>query len=274
MQLPFDPNAQTYVSQVCDITPEMAAYILKHHSQPNREIRRSNLAYLRANILRDWQLTHQGIAFHRGGKLYDGYHRLTVLSEVEDKSVSVKIPVTCGVTEDAYRVVDSGFTRSVSDRLKDSAVNASVYNMAARALLGKMQRYSTDLLEEIRAVLQAPLSRIRAVCLLKQRAAVLLGLSYMIRIDPDYADTALANYGHMMRGDFEKMSNTIVQFRAALLGRVQNADYLKVFAMTCKVFDRKLRPKQTLVVGDVECDTILYNYREYMTSILPDRVLE
>lgn len=98
------------------ITPEIAAkWLHPSVNRDNRTVRDSHVDYLAREIVDGkWQVTHQGIAFSKDGRLIDGQHRLNAIVRA---GVPVKCMVTTGLDDSAYKVVDCGSMRIVADRI-------------------------------------------------------------------------------------------------------------------------------------------------------------
>jgi len=79
----------------------------------NRAIRQSNVDRFSA-LLRNkcFRLTHQGIAFHEGGWLCDGQHRLWAVIET---NIAADMFVTRGLDDEAVTAIDHGLVRDLKD---------------------------------------------------------------------------------------------------------------------------------------------------------------
>lgn len=96
------------------VTPKMAREWLKQNTN-NRPLRVSVVnGFKNAYERGEWKITHQGIAFSAKGRLLDGQHRLTFISELPEKS-AVAINVTTDQDEDTFDAIDQGFKRTISD---------------------------------------------------------------------------------------------------------------------------------------------------------------
>lgn len=116
-------NAQIE-ARVETVTPDKAREYLDGN-YGNRVIRQSWVDSLAGMMLRgEWTTTHQGIAFAPDGRLLDGQHRLLAIVRT---GKPVDMLVTRNLSEDAFRHIDGGRTRSNADRVKlleDDAENA------------------------------------------------------------------------------------------------------------------------------------------------------
>lgn len=104
-------------TQVEFVTPAQAKEFLKkqrHNRSISSQLVNKYQATMRAG---NWLTTHQGIAFDSQDRLCDGAHRMIALSRLLGKIDGIHIQVTRGLPSDVVEVVDSGRSRSVSDRL-------------------------------------------------------------------------------------------------------------------------------------------------------------
>lgn len=101
-----------------DITPERAKVFLASNFARNRPVRRSRVErYKRLIADGDWRVTHQGIAFDKDGRLIDGQHRLTALSEMPTGS-SARLTVARYVVDTrALSTLDIGASRLAGDAI-------------------------------------------------------------------------------------------------------------------------------------------------------------
>jgi hypothetical protein len=95
------------------ITPVIADKMLQHNTV-NRKVRPSHVKYLERQILSgNWIETHQGIAFSKGGALFDGQHRLIAIVNAKK---AVRMYVFDGLSNDAFSAIDIGhIARTQSD---------------------------------------------------------------------------------------------------------------------------------------------------------------
>lgn len=96
------------------VTPSMAREWLARNTD-NRPLRPGVVeGFLVAWRRGEWKVTHQGIAFAKSGRLLDGQHRLTFISELPENT-TVPMNVSADLDEDAFDAIDQGFKRTVSD---------------------------------------------------------------------------------------------------------------------------------------------------------------
>ncbi len=98
------------------ITPTQATKWLEPGvNRDNRGLRPSQVEYLSKQIIANkWQVTHQGIAFAKDGRLLDGQHRLAAIVR---SGIAVQIQVSRDCEPEAFQVVDCGLKRVHFDRL-------------------------------------------------------------------------------------------------------------------------------------------------------------
>lgn len=107
-------GSETMETRLTLVTPQMAREWLERNTD-NRPLRPGVVdGFLQAYRRGEWKITHQGIAFAKSGRLLDGQHRLTFISELPDKTV-VPMNVSADLEEDTFDSIDQGFKRTTSD---------------------------------------------------------------------------------------------------------------------------------------------------------------
>ena len=94
----------------------------------------------------EWISTHQGIAFSKSGKLLDGQHRLEAIVH---SGIAIQMLVVTGVPDDAYKVLDNGIKRTLSDLTGINQRTAEVSRILARFVFGGNTLTSADQAIEI-----------------------------------------------------------------------------------------------------------------------------
>jgi len=103
-------------NELITITPATAQEWMKKNTSNNRSLRYRDVKKYANDIKNgNWKITHQGIAFDADGKLIDGQHRLAAIALA---GMPVRMFVATGVDPSVINVVDSGVTRTMSDRMK------------------------------------------------------------------------------------------------------------------------------------------------------------
>jgi hypothetical protein len=107
-------GSETMETRLTLVTPSMAREWLERNTD-NRPLRPGVVdGFMSAWKRGEWKVTHQGIAFAKSGRLLDGQHRLTFISELPSET-SVAMNVTVDLEEDAFDSIDQGFKRTTSD---------------------------------------------------------------------------------------------------------------------------------------------------------------
>lgn len=107
-------GSETMETRLTLVSPAMAREWLERNHD-NRPLRPGVVdGFLAAYRRGEWKITHQGIAFAKSGRLLDGQHRLTFISELPEKTV-VPMNVTADLDEDTFDSIDQGFKRTTSD---------------------------------------------------------------------------------------------------------------------------------------------------------------
>lgn len=106
----YKRNSIETVTMVID--PQVAQTMLDTN-ESNRNVRKNNVDTLAAAMKRGaFQMSPQGIAFDKNGKLIDGQHRLLA---VVQSGCTVQMRVTMGCDADVFRVLDTGKNRNADD---------------------------------------------------------------------------------------------------------------------------------------------------------------
>lgn len=127
------------------ITPEIAKEWLANQ-RPNRLFRKGTKErYVRDMKLDQWELTHQGIAFDRLGRLADGQHRLHAIVAT---GKTIRCLVVRGLSEAACLAIDDGLRRSVQDVAKFSGKETA--RRAAATAMRMLQGMSSSSARETR----------------------------------------------------------------------------------------------------------------------------
>lgn len=130
--------ANRLFSEIVEITPAIAAFLLSEKQWKNRKLKHIKVATI-AQSIRDgrWKVTGQTISFNRDGSLNNGQHRLHAIVEAE---IPVEIMVVFGETKEDFDVIDTGTIRGGSDTLDVEGVPYSKIVAAAVRLLILLDR--------------------------------------------------------------------------------------------------------------------------------------
>jgi hypothetical protein len=118
------------VAEVITITPADATSWLKGNNN-NRPIRPRHVAFLAREMLEgNWQVNGQAIIIAEDEQVLDGQHRLLAII---DSGKTIQSLVVYGITEDAFKTIDTGAVRSSSDALHMHFKEAPTYALHAAA---------------------------------------------------------------------------------------------------------------------------------------------
>lgn len=134
-------KAQTYL--------ENNKWFERGKSDTNRQIspyRVNRYAWMMLKGL--WQLIHQGIGFDTNGHLEDGQHRLLAIIQATEKGawngkehmppdpkLAIQFNVTWGISPEAFKVIDSGYTRTAGQILGMAGYTNTPHLSASARLL-------------------------------------------------------------------------------------------------------------------------------------------
>lgn len=101
-------------SEIRWIGPAEASLFLQGNTA-NRSLKKSLVLFFEEQIKRgEWQLTHQGIAISKTGRLLDGQHRLQA---IVNTGLPVEMLVTTELSDATFAVLDTGSGRTAADVL-------------------------------------------------------------------------------------------------------------------------------------------------------------
>lgn len=112
------------------ITPEIASKILERNTN-NRNLNKSAVAYYKEQIERGaWQVNGESIKIAHDGTLLDGQHRLRAVVE---SGKPIKTFVARGLSEESFKTIDAGKSRTHADYLKINGREGALSQLAAAA---------------------------------------------------------------------------------------------------------------------------------------------
>ncbi|MDR5776261.1 MULTISPECIES: hypothetical protein [unclassified Caballeronia] len=230
-------------TQLLAVSPAQARLWLEKNTD-NRRLRPMVVENLRGAWERgEWLTTHQGIAFSTTGRLLDGQHRLTFISQLPDDEV-VMMNVTTGMDEATFMVIDKGAVRTTSDTLGETTKLVAVARLLAKIRNGSQNAGLTDAVVAPYVDLVKPLHLdLMAFCPTNVRmwssASVQAAAIYRMLIGED-VEFVKQSYRTLVHSDFESMNKIS---RAIYLqhgnGVIASARTLDLFVRCLKVFDLK-----------------------------------
>lgn len=229
-------------AEIVNVTPQMAAdWLSLNHD--NRQLRRTVVNGLKAAFLRgEYLQTHQGIAFSESGKLLDGQHRLTAISELREGLFPML--VTWGVTENAFQVMDIGVKRTPADalRIADRRI-VEVARMIATICMSTRSSVTPMMLLPIIERIQNAHDSLVSFCptCAKTWSSSPIRLaavtSMLSGINQDYVKTV---YRSLVLSEFDSMPPVAqALYRSQVSGRVRASDSNDMLARCLDVFNPK-----------------------------------
>tara|TARA_R110001632_G_scaffold91448_2_gene196053 strand:+ start:2106 stop:3077 length:972 start_codon:yes stop_codon:yes gene_type:complete len=114
--------------RLVSFTPELAAKILDEFNGNNRPLNKSNVRFLTKEILAgNWVPNGDGITFDLNGNCNNGQHRLKT---IVNTNTTLDILTITNLSEEAFKTIDTGKTRSGSDVLSIEGIPNSTHMSA------------------------------------------------------------------------------------------------------------------------------------------------
>lgn len=228
-------------TELCSVTPAMARQWLKQNTD-NRPLRPNvvdgfHLAYGRG----EWRATHQGIAFAKSGRLLDGQHRLTFISQLPEGTV-VQMNVTTDCENDLFGAIDQGVRRTLSDVSGCSADLVAVGRMFARihnqsTTAGLTPQYVMPFIRWAEPEFVELISFNPAHCKVWSSAAVRAAAIMQMKRGHD-GDFVKVSYDALVRSDIDAMphgARALMQQRMS--GKIVSSRTLDLFCRALRAFD-------------------------------------
>lgn len=229
------------------ITPNMARAYLERNTQ-NRALR-DTVVKNYAEIIKagDWLLTHQGIAFDVSGRLLDGQHRL---SAIVMSGIAVEMSVARGLPAEAFKTLDRGLARTLSDLTKLNPRDCETFRLAWR-LSGGHGKPSAQAIIDIHSVLGAlateqhriaPTKAAFFSCSPMRLAAI---VSHAQENDGGYAFNLYSRLVHGEISDLPILGETLIrrQLKASKRREAMMEGQRAIFLMGMQVFDASNKRK-------------------------------
>ena len=226
--------------EVMNISPSVSSDWLKRNIG-NRPIRRAWVESWKGIFSRgEYIETHQGVAFSKSGRLLDGQHRLTAISEMPEE-FRVRMLVAQGLSEEAFLALDQGGKRSTSDILTESPRLVEVARLLARIYVGTTSgltpQYLGPFIEFARPYHDElmdfcpTVKRVFGAVSFRTAAVILMSDG----VDRDYVKSA---YRALVLADFSAMPQSCqVLYRSFLSGGVQASAVIDTLSRAMKVLN-------------------------------------
>ena len=143
--LGFNPWQKEYDSFVTEVTPEMAAYILKKHNYENRTKTVSNTRAIQKSIVeKGWVLDGNPMIFATSGNITEAQHRLEVIISL---GITVKMIIVVGADPDSFTKTEPGKRRTPRDIIsrKDKSVTSDQVTILKQLLKRRAGYHKTKI---------------------------------------------------------------------------------------------------------------------------------
>lgn len=261
-QLPTDQRS----SQFIIITPEGAKDLLTRNKD-NRRLRKWWVTALANKIKRgEWIATHQGIAIAKSGRLLDGQHRLAAIAE---SGQAVEILLVTGVSDEAFKVIDSGVKRSIGDLTGLKQKEAEVSRVAAVLATGEPSPSSQTILQVYDAGLGEVLQKlsIRATLYFSGRFSILAACVLLLDgVDEQYVVKSFNSLLHLNFDDMQPIHKLL--YKQVASKRVRAQDETDTLARMMKALDPKSANLALLRVSDEEAAALRKRARAVLAQLL------
>ena len=240
-------------TEIVYVTPQMASDMLTHNAG-NRRLRRSRIEGIKDSYARgEYIITHQGIAFSKSGKLLDGQHRLTAISEMLFGSYPML--VTTGLSEEAFKAMDVGVKRTAADALQreDQRV-VQTASLIAKICTSNRSGVTPTLLMPVIDNIEREHNALMAFCPLSSKVwsstPVRIAAVMSIKLGQDL-DFVRSSYHSLVTGKFSTMTPAAQAiYKSNVEGRVRATDHLDMIARCLIVFDESRSDRTRVQVKD------------------------
>lgn len=228
-------------TEMMAVTPKMARDWLKANTT-NRDLRpfvveRLHLAYERG----EWKLTHQGIAFSESGKLLDGQHRLTFISQLPE-GTKVPLNVTTGQSEDTFDAIDIGVGRTMGDVYGISNDLTAAARFFAKAVSktsshGLTNQYTKPFVDWVEPEYNELITFCPGAAKVWSSTPVRAAAVYQIKRGPN-ADFVKVAYASLVHADVASMpfaAQTLM--KQYMSGKIASSRSLDLFCRALRAFD-------------------------------------
>ena len=241
-------------NEIINITPAMATKLLDSNIG-NRPLRKHVVHNLKCAFMRgEYTMTHQGIAFGENGRLLDGQHRLTAISQLAEGEFPML--VTTGLDDEAFKNIDGVVRRTPADALReDKSVVEAARLIAVMAMTDAKKTTPTvaalipfidDIYFHHSELMTAYAGGVRTWSSASVRVAAILSMRK--GIDIDYVKSM---YRTLCTRDIDAMPSIARSlFKAEAAGTVKANFHTDMIARSLSVFDpKKANNRHTIVLS-------------------------
>lgn len=253
-------GSETMETRLTLVTPAMAREWLERN-RDNRPLRPGVVdGFLQAYRRGEWKITHQGIAFSKSGRLLDGQHRLTFISELPDKTV-VPMNVSSDLEEDAFDCIDQGFKRTVSDLYMVSAGLVSVGRFVCKLAVPDRSGVTPQFLKPFMEWVEPEFELLTTFCPAQARtwssAAVRAAAIINIKLGHDKDFVRLA-YDSLVHSNISAMPpNVRVLAQQHMSGKIISARGMDLFCRAQRAFNSKDGEVSKIIIKDMSAQVAM-----------------
>lgn len=217
----------------------------------------------------EWRETHQGIAFGKTGRLLDGQHRLTFISQLPE-GARVPINVTIDLDENVFGAIDQGFRRTASDVLGVSSGLASVGRFFAKITNagqshGLSVQYSAPFVEWVTPEYEELLTFCPGNAKIWSSAPMRAAAVYQMKRGCD-ADYIKVSYHSLVVSDIDSMPHAArVLMQQHMSGKIVSARTNDLFCRALRAFDSD-RPNKLKNIVIRDQASMIDEVRSYVLS--------
>lgn len=247
-------GSETMETRLTLVTPDAARKWLEHNSD-NRPLRPGVVdGFLNAWRRGEWKVTHQGVAFAKSGRLLDGQHRLTFVSELP-AGTTVPMNVSYDLEEDTFDAIDQGIKRSISDLYMVSSGLVSVANFICKIAVSERSSFTPQLVKpfiewvapEYEMLITFCPGSARTWSSASVRSAAILNMK--LGHDRDFIRVA---YDALVHSNITAMPpNVRVLAQQHMSGKIVSARSLDLFCRAQRAFNSKDGEVSKIIIKDV-----------------------
>ena len=253
------------------ITPEVAREMLKNN-QENRPMRAGWVDTLRAAWERgEWKKTNASIGFATSGRLLDGQHRLTMISQLPEGTL-VPINVTTGMDVDSFDAIDQGKHRSLGDLYDISNGLAACATFCAKICNSSERSGLTP--QAVRPFIEWVAPQFSALTTFAPTSAVVFSsapvrAAAVIQLKRGHDEDFILNaYRSMVLSHIEEMPHAArVLMQQRMNGKVLSARSNDLFCRALRVFDSNQRQRITTILIKDQAATLAESRDFIMRSV-------
>lgn len=235
-------GSETMETRLTLVTPDAARKWLQYNTD-NRPLRPGVVeGFMNAWQRGEWKVTHQGIAFAKSGRLLDGQHRLSFISELPP-GTEVPMNVSYDLDDDAFDAIDQGFKRTVSDLYGVNSRLVSVGRFVMHIALTERNGYTPQLAKPFIDWVTPEFEMLMTFCPAAARtwssAAVMSAAVLNMKMGHDKDAIRLA-YDALVRSNIGAMSAPVRALAQQYLsGKIASSRSLDLFCRAQRAFNTK-----------------------------------